>query len=84
MPRVLSPLPPPSGRGRPRIWCSLSCKDWVATIGGPSRAAELKEDWAKSHHNAAEAFGVGASDTADKLREEAARLRTLSEGGQDE
>jgi hypothetical protein len=78
-PACLSPLPPSPGRGRPRIWCSVSCRNWVAMIGGPSRAAELKEAWAKSHQSAAEAFGVGSRHAAE-LREEAARLRALGEG----
>lgn len=54
-----------------RRWCSARCRRWVHRVGGPERAAGLKESWAK-------VWDHSRPELATKLQREAEALRAVA------
>jgi hypothetical protein len=69
-----------------RIWCSAKCRRWVNKVGGPSRAADLKESWGRDWEELSKTdlgdrkWRQGCLETAERLRGQAAALRNLARG----
>jgi hypothetical protein len=78
-PACSTELPPAKGRGRPRIWCSPSCRAWVAAVGGPLSAAEIKDAFAATWSAMTGRGQAVYRQHAAACRAEAGALRALAD-----
>jgi hypothetical protein len=77
-PACLAPMPPRSGTGRPRVWCSGRCRRLISSLGGPVEAADYyagQARWFEALEGIWESPKAG--ETAKEHRRRARLLRRL-------